>query len=413
MGLQLASQKTSMERFEEGMVNLSDKTKKLYLRHLHEYCNYIVQTPEQLYQFEQKAWSSRNNVDLLTVPNSVKKYMNYLVNQKGKAPGTASTTAKAVTKFMRTNGFDFFKINEKPKSDTKGQKIISKEQIKELYDLSGWSDRLRALLMVMKDTGLRVSDIAELSCEDYWNAKEVSNDHGERFKIWTTQTTTKKSKVNAHIHLGPESIRCIEKYIGQRRNGHIFLTERSMPHKTDDGSTQPGEPMKGINITTVIRWACKPLREEGSKISAHSFRKFFLHEWTGAGFKDHGKLLAGKKIAATDESYIWAWEDGTLSKKYIELYDRIRVLGPNREIHEKRIDQLEIQLDHANRTSAELKQEADAQLKTMSDAFEKRVQELQNQFNERIHQVENRKNIELLIDEVEKKAVLREREEQD
>ena len=58
----------------------------------------------------------------------------------------------------------------------------------------------------------------------------------------------------------------------------------------------------------------KPLREEGIKVSAHSFRKRFLNDWERARKLNTGKYIAGKKIPHNDSAYL------ELKSRYFEEY---------------------------------------------------------------------------------------------
>jgi integrase len=98
-----------------------------------------------------------------------------------------------------------------------GRRIILKEQIAETYDSVGAENRLRnrALIMVAKDTGVRISDISLLNVGHYRSAATMHNEEGKSFKIFGTIQTA-KMKVNAHVHLGPEAVLAIDAYLAER-----------------------------------------------------------------------------------------------------------------------------------------------------------------------------------------------------
>lgn len=285
--------------FEDAIFNLSEGTQKLYRRCFNEFCNWIESTPEELYEqaLEYEKTEPR------TLSRAVSRFMSELI-EEGKHPNTVRSYKKAINKFLQVNGLRPVKIDNEKKIDYKGMSIIKPDQIRELATYTKKNLRLRALIMILKDSGLRVSDIVHLTVEDWWNNTRRFGPRRE-YKAWCEPFTTKKNGVNAYIRLGPESVEWVEKYIGNRREGPIFV-------KND------GKPYPPHTISTLINHLCKPLRKRGLKISAHSFRKFFMSSFASNGYLEAGKRIAGKRLGATDEPYIDF--ESSLDDIYVEVY---------------------------------------------------------------------------------------------
>ena len=346
MGLQDYVSKTPYEEFELSIKGLSEKTRMGYPMALDEFCKFHGTTPNKLYRFEAENQASKQSSKKLAIRHAFEDFRMHLIKEKGLNPNTAQNYKKALNKFLTANGLNPLTSERGKSIGAKAVKSITKEQIRDVIDYTGTDVRLRAIIYTLKDTGLRVSDLAQLTVEYFNGMRREYDIQGREFRFWSEALTTKKAGVNAYVCLGPESIKALKNYIRRRESGPIFLTivtgkESRMtitkgPRKGERiirKGSKAGQPMRKTNITSVVLSATKPLRARGIRITAHSFRKFFLNAWTSKGLDKYGKLFAGKSLGRNDGAYI-AKENGELEKIYIENYDEVLGLEDTRTVKE-------------------------------------------------------------------------------
>jgi integrase len=234
-------------------------------------------------------------------------------------------------------------------------KRINLEQIKEL--LAGLSDlRMRAIILSLKDSGLRVSDLAQLTIEDFNKAQVHHDQQGNEFRAWATPIIAQKNQVEALVHLGYESINALKAYIGNRTSGNIFM----MSHK-DAGQ----KAMKGTDMTIRVGYRCRNLKARGYQISAHSFRKFWLSEVTSHGMPESmAKWLCGKKIPASDGTY-YDWE-GKETPIYMRVYNKALALDRT----SSQVEKLQVEQYHRDQTIQQMQSQIEALTSTLSQMMQ-------------------------------------------
>jgi integrase len=237
--------------------------------------------------------------------------MDYMRDEKQYSNSTQNQALKAVKSFFDANKLQF-KIKPLRRRRISGGVLrITTDQIREVYDYAmgiEWTTlRNRALYMLLKDSGLRISDCSALDVEQYRNARDVEI-RGIPFKVFEPFATVKTGDL-AHTILGPESTKVLDKLIGERVSGPIFL---------DGKGNRWRAPAMGTHFRRVKEYVL------GGKlrISAHSFRKYNTTILESAGMPSEWiKLLQGKK------AYVYSRpQDGPeLLEAYAQAYDKLRI----------------------------------------------------------------------------------------
>lgn len=323
--------------------NYSEGTRELYVRHLQEFSNWLGVTPDELLDLQVQAVQSGDPTALAVIPRKVKEYIGHQVKNMGRHQNTADTTRKAVKNFFTSNHVPIEFLRTK-KVKSRGVALIRREEALRLYNevapANRPPERFRALEAVLKDTGMRVEEVAGFTIEQFLDADVVHNEEGEEFRVFKDSYFIGKTGTWGWPHFGPESVSAVMKYIEDRKHGSLFLDRAG--------------PIKGINITTIMRRACAKLKT-GRRLSAHSFRKFFQTELERAGMdKNWIAKLQGREIGDSTASYSKPEEGQVnpmayvaggmtyLTQKYIECYDALRILKLKED---QRIDELEAQLE--------------------------------------------------------------------
>lgn len=361
MRLESYSAGTPLEEFEKALLELNPETASKYREYLNAFCKEMKTIPQRLHDLAFQWSRSDKTAERLSMRKAWVAYYNGLID-RGVHPNTAGTQKNGINKFLEANGLP--KINGGNKGvPYRGQDTIRAEEVRRVLGFR-MSERLRALVLTLDQSGIRCSDVAQLTVEDFRNAREEVS-RGLRFRTWRKPLISKKNKVAIPVCLGPEAIEAIENYIKNRETGHIFLREKGMFHWTtgEDGKrirtekrTEKGSPMSRKNMTMTVWSLMKPLREEGLRVSAHSFRKRFLDDWRRDRDLYTGKYIAGKKIPSNDGAYMDIERD--YFEKYIEHYFKyISLEQTNTEIEHlrKKVKVLEVAEERARGLEERLK----------------------------------------------------------
>ena len=380
MDLQKYKAGSPEEEFEKALVELGAETRSRYRKFLMVFCEEMNTTPEGLYQFALDTFRSEKTADRLAIKKAWIGFYDGLL-EKGVHKNTATNYKKAINKFLEANGLP--KINGGTKSvQYRGQDRITPEEVERVIALP-MSERMRAIILTLDQSGQRCSDVAQMKIEDFKKArKEYRND--KEFRTWRVPISSMKTGVNVPVCLGQEAIDAIKNYIKDRETGPIFLREKGMFHWTTneegeriktDKRTEKGSPMSAKNITVAVRNLVKPLQAEGLRVSAHSFRKRFLDGWDQARKMNTGKFIVGKKIPQNDSAYL------DIPRRYFEeymdhyfKYISLDQKGKEIDAHRQRIEELESQLKEErskNEESTKLTASLESLVKNLVERVEK------------------------------------------
>lgn len=260
---------------------------------------------------------ARTNMDELKIQVSEAMKMK---RDQGFASGTADMIPKAVTFFLRAYSIHFDMDGEYlPRVIHNGSKAMKKDHIREVYDsfTPAFKKRNRAILMLMKDSGLRVSDVANLTAEHYLGAEEIRNEAGEKFRVFEPLNTQKTGDIS-HIHLGPESVEAVETYLNGRKTGPLFLRMEGGRGPGKNPRSDGGMDPKSISEMFINLKNRRELKQSYKKISAHSTRKFHFTSLQHLG-ENAVRWLQGK---STSEYFD---DPEGFPQDYIDSYDQLRV----------------------------------------------------------------------------------------
>jgi integrase len=313
----------------EDLDNLSDSLQSKYPTYVQRFLDFCDLTPDQLYELRLSSLNKEDRRDRLKVERMVKNWLNDLDEELSH--GTVNNHYYALKNFFESQGLPFkLKATDRPRGDHIGQRMITKPMINRMIELVSYRMRERnlALLYILKDTGLRIGDLCDLTIMKYLEAKTHFSEDGEVFKEFKP-LVTKKSMITAYPMIGPEAIEQIDIYLETRKDDlpWLFLGER-------------GDQLKFYTLSKIFqRWSDK--LKDGDRISAHSFRKFHQTQLEASGLNPNIlKKLQGRTIADSTKSYSRPQDQpGLIAEQYINHYDAIRVKD-NSELRELRKKQL-------------------------------------------------------------------------
>jgi len=293
-------------------------------------------TPEELYKTRLSDLTSNDPLRFRRMEKMVDTQMNEMV-KAGKAPSTAKQLKKAVSLFFEAVNLPLhMRAKSTPNGAAIGQKMMRADLQRELITSLNRLNRKRntAILITAKDSGLRVSDIQRLTIEAYKTAETIFNEIGEPFKKFDREIT-KKCKVIAHIHLGPESIKAIDEYLEERQERGLIADKPAL------FINKSKKAFAGDSMGSMISHQCTLLGEKFKKISAHSLRKFHRTMLQKARMPDSWIDKLQGKVSDTysrPEEGGAPEETGDLTQAYISCYEQLRIYGVPEELKAKIIE---------------------------------------------------------------------------
>ncbi len=328
---------------------LAPNTRGRYVRLMDAFMSrFDIATLEDLYKMRIEDLEAKDSRDQGRVERLVKTYMDELVKQ-GQKPQTVAHVFKAVQHFFNSQGRKTkleLAPRDIPKGESIGRSLITKEQIKLVYDSPGSAKlRNRALMMLLKDTGLRISDALAFNVESYTTAQIVENESKEPFKIFDP-SVTKKCGVVAYVVIGPESVQALDLYLKERRVGGLsqsdplFVIEYNNAFRGFSKGDRLGDDGGSEEFRRIAKNA-----KIGNRFGAHSFRKYFITQMQSAGLSEPWiKRLCGKSIGASDSPYSKPQDmpdpegvfPNLLVASYVKAYKALRVFGATEEVEDLR-----------------------------------------------------------------------------
>ena len=270
--------------FERKLKSKSMSTQTGYRRYLNGFLEWAELSHEGLYEMSRRSQLVDDPREGDEVIDTVRAYLEAM-EREGYSNSTMNIFLKALKFFMVANKQPFSLKDLRKRKISNGVKRASLEDAREIYmygmGAGVTKHRNRALLCFLKETGLRVSDASALDVKDYHEAKRVEA-NGRIFKVFKPFKTQKTGDL-AHPIIGSEAIDALDKYIGGRIVGPLFLS--------DEGERWSAQAMSAH----VLRQKKYALGDK-TRISAHSFRKLHRTLLEGAGVPvEWVKILQGKK----------------------------------------------------------------------------------------------------------------------
>ncbi len=337
---------TIQEIWESELALKADGTQRKYLEKFNAFLVRWETTPEELYEARLSDLRSGDPLKFRRIEKMVETQMNEIV-RGGLSASTAQQLKKAVSLFFEAVNMPLkMKAKNMPNGDYLGQRMMRADQQRELIGALNRLNKNRntAILTTLKDSGLRVSDVSALTLEAYNMAETVYNEIGEPFKVFDPEIT-KKCKVRAFIHLGPESIKAIDEYLEERKEkGRIEGFPSLFINRKNEAYAEG-------TMGRMIAHQCKARGKKFNKLSAHSFRKFHRTMLQKGRVPDSWiDKLQGKTVDtySRPEEGGAPEENGDLTQAYIDAYNHLRIFKVPAELAARKREVEELRIDNMN-----------------------------------------------------------------
>jgi len=329
----------SLTVWNGSLANRSESAKFQYTHYFQRFAEWTGKTPDELRELKWQEDQSSKPWERNQVENLARKYLGSIEEQYSCS--TQKAVLNAIRSFFSANGLKLnLTRNDRPVGCAKGSRVPKREEIKTIVDNTE-SLRNRALILFLKDSGLRQSDVAKLKWRDL-------KDYDDGF--FGVEIETKKKGILARAFIGAETSRILFLYKEKRIQGtekiapennieeHAIFALYDNPKKTLKPRLMSWEVLRSI-----------PSGIEG--LSAHGLRKF----WEQNSHYEHEayqKQMNGRALTEVEKAYFWK-ETDELLQMYKNNYDQLRIQerGISQNLFEaqmqnkdRRIQQLENEL---------------------------------------------------------------------
>lgn len=314
----------SMEYFHDYLSTRKKTTEKQYIRDLAELLECLDMDTETLYNHVTGLLEEKDRRKITRFEKRLTDYATSLIVDRELKKNTVLNRVKAFNAFMRANMVQYrykLKLNGEIRDNedtrellvTEGADAATIEEIKSMMGLTG-SPRSHAILMTLKDSGLRVSDVARIRVKDIRGALEDESIEYATFEIMPLKNLGQDDPLPANPVLGPEALRYIRRWIDYARSryslfnpldddDYLFVSVKSTPD--DDGELNRFKPLDGSAIGDIVfNIVYKHPDQFRDKISAHSFRHTHTTYLTAGGVPERWiNVMQGRKGKGTQGIY--------------------------------------------------------------------------------------------------------------
>lgn len=234
----------------------------------------------------KKGVNLTTEVELAHLEDFMKKLANESYTPKSISRKTNST--KTFFKYLKETGVITINVSEllkHPKVEIKAPRILSKLEYRALRDASRDDVRTSAIIEVLLQTGVTISELADMKMEDL----NLSKDSG------TLTVPKRNAKETRVIPLNKAVVDAMKRYIDNERtkdveSKHLFITKT-------------GKPLLVRNVRSTIDRYFKLAGVENAKVNdlRHTFVAHHLSQ--GANLLQVSKI-AGHKRVSTTERYL-------------------------------------------------------------------------------------------------------------
>jgi integrase len=311
----------ALQYWQSELATKGEATRDKYQTYFQEFLDFIGKNPDELIVQRQQ--------DILNPDRKIQRRIEsqllaFIAKKKkeGYAVATQQIYFASIRSFFEIHYFPLImRRGDYPKGDSNGVKRATKEAIlKVLNNKTRNSVTIKPLVLFIKDTGLRVSDVRRLKYGDIASQFERGD------KIIQIDIITQKTKLLAKTFMGEESIQALKEYFEARKKGSRNVAPETMTRNSllfklwARGEVQQ---IKRHSMSSLIREAFVSVNEE--RITAHSLRKKLQTDLEKAGINSNWiDQMLGHKLINSRDAYSLP-TDEELREAYSKAYPHIKV----------------------------------------------------------------------------------------
>jgi integrase len=298
-------------------------TKDIYLKVFNKFLAFIGKTADELLKQRQQDQTSPDLKIQRRIESQLKQFIAKEAAEEGFKPATLQLHFAAIRSFFEIHYYPLkMRRGDYPTGESLGVRAATKDTILKAIEQKETRNKheAKAVILFLKDSGLRASDLRRLNYGDIREPLE----RGDNF-IQVTMIT-QKVKTTAKTFIGEEAIRALKEYLGARRKGSRrispeTITDKSPLFRTWESHTAQRIPRE--TISTVVRTAFLRIGEK--HLSAHSLRKYLQTSLEAANVNPNWiDQILGHKLINSRDAYSKP-SDEQLYEAYVKAYEFVRI----------------------------------------------------------------------------------------
>ena len=361
----------SAEEFFDSIRNKS--TRKGYRNGIKKFCHWFNKSPSEILELRKDDLTQRPNENLVEYRNraarfekEIEKFHSHMLDE-----GHSINSSRNYTIGIRQL-FRFYQMPVRMRAGSQVTRTVKTsksfplriEHVRQMFEVADLRERV--ILSMATDLGLRTVDFIDIKKNDLSN---LNQEAPIPFDIMTA-----KEDVVAHGYLSQESVDLLKTYLpvlDQKKKDNPYII-------ASNGLSHISEEWLNKLLKRLGKKAQIPI-PNGKKLSFHCFRKMFLSSSIDSGIGlTAGKMMCGKAIPQTDETYLTTVKLGERFKqlkRFLTITEQPKVESENIDLLSKVVNNL---------------QEDMTQQKTINEVITK-------------HNIELKKNLQSLKHSAEKK----------
>jgi len=256
-------------------------TNHTYLRFLEEFCRFAGKTPDKLIAERQRESKSEDEMERRKHEEMAMSFVNFLVQERKLAPGSARLALAAVRSFYKHNYSPLVLRGPRLGWKVRTKRPPTREELRNLVKVAS-TPLHGAIIIFLSQTGMSISDALQVT---YGQVAEQLEAGASPVHL---SVLRQKTKVQYDTFFGGEASEALKEYLTSRPN--IDGSEPLFPigDRAVDHFLQLASVRAGIDPT----------------MSAHCLRKFFVTQLKMAGCNESlVEYWVGHKLAGSKEAY--------------------------------------------------------------------------------------------------------------
>jgi site-specific recombinase XerD len=327
----------SVEEFLDSIRN--ESTRKGYRNGIRKFCQWFGKSPDEILELRKDDLTQRPDENLVEYRNraarfekEIEKFHSHMLG-KGHSINSSRNYTIGIRQLFR-----FYQMPVRMRTGSQVTRTVKTsksfalriENVRQMFEVADLRERV--ILNLATDLGLRTVDFIKIKKKDLPN---LNQEAPIPFDIMTV-----KEDVVAHGYLSQETVDLLKTYLpvlDQKKKDNPYLfASNGLSHISEEW------------LNKLLKRLAKKAQisiPNGKKLSFHCFRKMFLSSAIDSGVGlTAGKMMCGKAIAQTDETYLTTVkleEKFKQLKRFLTITEQTKVENENIAVLNKVVNKLQ------------------------------------------------------------------------